>query len=67
MNMNPKDIVRELVDRVGKREARRLLVISMVAPDTAAKLVNGRYQSEVGDLLGGAIGRANESSKQAAS
>lgn len=67
MRVDPKKIVKELVARVGKPEARRLMIAAGVGIDTAIRLSNEKYQSEVGALVGAAIVRANEASKQKAS
>lgn len=48
---DPKELVREIVARVGKHEARELLEEADVNESTAEKLVGGRYKSEVGFLL----------------
>lgn len=58
LSMEPKDfkrVVLELVDKVGKKEAIRQLVMAGVAPSTADKLARDDYPSEIGDLLGRAI------------
>lgn len=57
----------EFAKRVGKPEARRLLVVAGISPHTADKIIGGRYPSEIGILLGAAIQRVIEASKQAAS
>ncbi len=57
----------EIAKRLGKGEARRLLVVEGVSPHTADKIIGGRYQSEIGALVGAAIKRAFEASKVKAS
>ena len=62
-----KQAAMDLAKRVGKPEARRLLVVAGISPHTADKLISGRYTSEVGLLVGAAINRAVEAAKQLAS
>lgn len=57
----------ELARLLGKGEARRLLVVEGVSPHTADKVINGRYASEIGTLVGAAIKRALEAAKKQAS
>lgn len=66
-NKNLKKDIADLAKRVGKPEARRLLVVAGISPHTADKLIGERYPSEVGILVGAAIQRAIEASKQEAS
>lgn len=67
LNTGLKAQVKAWATQIGKSEARRLLVVAGVSPHTADKLIGGRYPSEVGLLMGAAIERAIEASKQAAS
>lgn len=60
MSKDPKEIVREIVDMVGKSKAVRLLVKADASPSVAGKLTRGTYASEIGDLLAGAIRRAHQ-------
>lgn len=58
--MSDKDLKRmaeEFANKVGKPEARKLLVLEGISPHTADKIISGRYPSEIGDLLGAAIKR----------
>lgn len=66
-NTNLKRAVLDLGQRIGKSEARRLLVVAGASPHTADKLLRGVYPSEIGHLLGDAIGRAIEAAKVKAS
>lgn len=62
-----KKNVKDMAKRVGKSEAKRQLVVAGVSTSTADKLIRDVYPSEVGPLLGAAIQRAIEASKQQAS
>lgn len=53
-----KEDVEKLASRVGKPEAKRLLVIEGIAPGTAEKIVGDRYYSKPGHLVMAAIKRA---------
>lgn len=64
-NQDPKDIVRQLEALVGKRAARRLMVVEGLSPSTADKLLRECYPSEVGALLGDALERALNAAKKA--
>jgi hypothetical protein len=61
-----KQIVLEMASRVGKLKAHELLLSEKVAPSTATKLLRGSYPSEIGELLGAAILRADEKARQVA-
>lgn len=68
--MNDKDLkqaVLELAQKIGKSEARRLLVLEGISPHTADKVLRGCYESEIGALVEGAIQRAIAASKEKAS
>ena len=60
-----KKAVLDLSKRIGKSEALRLLVVAGASPHTAEKLLRGVYPSQIGHLLGDAIGRALEAEKAA--
>lgn len=60
MSKDPKEIVSEIVKLVGKSRAEKLLIRADASPSVAGKLTRGTYESEVGDLLAGAIRRARE-------
>jgi hypothetical protein len=64
MDRDPKKVVKEIVQLVGKRKAERLLIGENVSPSTAGKLTRGKYESAVGDLIATAI--ANARAKAAA-
>lgn len=64
MIKDPKITVRELVARVGKHEASRLLVEAGVSTSTTSKLVSNNYKSEVKNLVTQAIAKAWELSKK---
>jgi hypothetical protein len=67
MAKDPKELVKQLAQQVGKHEARRLLVEEGVSTSTAEKLVGARYKNEVGLLIKDAVLRALESAKRIAS
>lgn len=58
MSKDPKDLVKEIVSKVGKPKAERILIACDVSPSTAGKLVRGTYASEVGALVAAAIAKA---------
>jgi len=60
MIKDPKAVVREIIQLVGKPEAERLLIDAGVSPSLAAKLKRGKYRSEIGRLVAEAIARAKE-------
>jgi hypothetical protein len=59
-----KNLVREIAKLVGTPEAKRLLVTEGISISVADKLVGNRYDSEVGLLIGQAVGRALAVAKQ---
>lgn len=62
---DPKDLVKEIIARVGKHGALRLLINQGVGTSTAEKLVRNRYSSEMGQLLRQAVEQAyRESMRQ---
>lgn len=63
MVKDPKKLVTEIANRVGKHGARRLLVDEGVSTSTADKLVGNRYVSEVKELVRNAILKAYEKAK----
>lgn len=65
MSRDPKEVVQEIVELVGKREAVRLLVVADVSTSVAGKLVRGVYESEVGALVAAAIEKARAAAAQA--
>lgn len=67
MRKDPKDVVTEMVNQVGRHDARRLLVNEGISVSTAEKLVSGRYQPQVGYLITLAVMRAYEEAKLRAS
>lgn len=67
MVKDPKKVVLEIAQQVGKHEAQRLLVDEGVSTSTAQKLVANRYKNEVGQLIKQAILRAHEAAKRLAS
>lgn len=67
MSKDPKEVVREIIGLVGKTRTERLLIVNEVAPSTAGKLVRGKYESAVGELLAEKIERAREAAKGRAS
>lgn len=67
MVKDPKKLVMEIANRVGKHGARKLLVDEGVSTSTADKLVCNRYDSEVKELVRQAILRAYEAHKLVAS
>lgn len=67
MNKDPKKVVMEIANHVGKHDARKLLVDEGISTSTADKLVANRYKNEVGQLIKQAILRAYEVSKRQAS
>lgn len=60
MIRDPKEVLKEVVERVGKRAARELLLNLKVNPSTAEKLVGERYEWDIGFLLLQKIYRAHE-------
>lgn len=67
MIKDPKKIVKEITNQLGKHEARRLLVDEGLSTSIAEKLVGNRYQNEVGQLVRQAILKAYDASKKTAS
>jgi hypothetical protein len=67
MTKDPKKVVMEIAQQVGKHGARKLLVDEGVSTSTADKLVTNRYPNEVGQLVKQAILRAYEVAKRQAS
>jgi hypothetical protein len=63
---NVLEDVKEMIERVGKKEARRLLAAEGVSPHTVLKIVGGTYNHDIGLLLVGAIRRAVANSKLSA-
>lgn len=59
MSKDPKQLVQEMVRRLGKREAERLLINARVSSSVAGKLIRGTYPSEVGELVAAAIEKAH--------
>ena len=58
MVKDPKKVVQEIVQLVGKPKAERLLIAEKASPSSAGKLVRGKYESAIGELLAEAIDRA---------
>ncbi len=67
MVKDPKLLVKQIANHVGKHGARRLLVDEGISTSTADKLVGNRYSNEVGQLVTQAIHRAYEVAKRQAS
>lgn len=67
MAKDPKKIVQEIANQVGKHEARKRLVDEGVSTSTADKLVRDRYPSEIGQLLLQAILKARAALGRSAS
>jgi len=67
MAKDPKILVKEIANHVGKHGARKLLVDEGISTSTADKLVAERYASEVGQLVLAAILRASARAKRQAS
>lgn len=67
MLKDPKKVVLEIANQVGKHEAQRLLVDEGVSTSTAQKLVANRYKPEVGQLVKQAILKAAAAAKRVAS
>ncbi len=65
MSKDPKKIVEELVEMLGKPRAERLLIEADVSPSLAGKLVRGTYPSQIGILVGAAIAKAREAAAKA--
>ncbi len=65
MNKDPKKIVEELVEMLGKQRAERLLIEADISPSTAGKLVRGKYPSQIRFLMGAAIAKAREAAAEA--
>lgn len=64
---NLKQIVKDMAQRVGTLQAHGFLIGEKVSPSTATKLIKGTYPSQVGELLGAAILRADRASRKLAS
>lgn len=64
MVKDPKDLVREITDMVGKPEAKRLLVSEGISTSLSEQLVRQVYQSSVKLLVQRAIERAFEAAKR---
>lgn len=62
-----KKLALEIADRVGKHEARKLLVEAGISTSTAEKLVRNVYASEIKELTRQAILKAYEAHKKIAS
>ncbi len=65
MSKDPKTVVQDIIRLVGKRKAERLLIGAKVSPSVAGKLVRGKYESEVGELIAAAIETARAVAAQA--
>lgn len=65
MSKDPKRVVQEIVDLVGKRRAERILINADVSPSVAGKLVRGKYDSEIGVLVAAAIDKARAAATKA--
>lgn len=63
-NRDPKELVQELAESLGKNEAKKFLVAEGISTSTADKLVGNRYASEVRGLVQQAIIRACESARK---
>jgi hypothetical protein len=63
MNDDPKNVVKDIVALVGKHKAVLLLMGEDVSASTSEKLVGGRYESEIGQLVRKAILRAHEAAQ----
>ena len=64
MIKDPRKLVVELAQKVGKHDAQRLLVDEGVSTSTAQKLVGARYHSEVKELTRQAIMRAFDAARR---
>lgn len=64
MVKDPKAVVDEIAELVGKPEAKRLLINEGVSVSVSDKLVGRRYESEVGTLVRNAVLRALEKAKE---
>ncbi len=67
MTKDPRDAVKDLVRREGRRRVLGALIEEGISASTADKLVRGLYPSKVKDLVGMAIHRVTESLKNKAS
>ena len=65
MSKDPREIVQELVQMIGKRKAERLLISENISPSVANKLARNAYPSEIGELVAAAILRAKEAALRA--
>lgn len=67
MAKDPKDMVQEIIQLVGKQRARKLLILEDASTSTAIKLVEGTYPYTPGALIAAAIKRAREKAIEEAS
>lgn len=66
MSKDPKKVVREMLGLVGKTRTERLLIAAEISPSSAGKLVRGKYESAVGEMLAEKIERARLAAAQMA-
>lgn len=66
MTKDPKIVVKEIVQLVGKRRAEKLLVQADVSTSMAGKLVRDKYDSEIGVHIAAAIEKARTAALAAA-
>lgn len=67
MSKDPKAVVVEIISLIGKTEAERLLIEMKISPSMAAKLVRGKYKSELKALSASAIRAALQRASSQAS
>lgn len=63
MSKDPLKMVEEMVSKVGKPKAERLLIEHEISPSMAYKLVRGKYENEIRSLYATAIEKAFEAAK----
>ena len=63
MRKDPKAVVKEIVNKVGKPRAEKLLIAHEISPSTAGKLVRGKYKSVIGVFVAAAIEKTLEAAK----
>jgi hypothetical protein len=64
MSKDPLKMVEQIIEKVGKPRATRLLIEQEISPSMASQLVRGKYESEIRALYVAAIERAREAAGQ---
>ena len=67
MVKDPKEVVKEMLKKVGRPETERLLIAQKISPSMAYKLARNQYGSKVGPFFAAAIERARLAAEKLAS